>query len=511
MTIIDRPNQILSEKLDSLYRSTDRLFLGLFLCQWVLAIVFAIVITPYTWLGASKSVHYHVVFAVVLGAALNSVPIYLILRHPGATVTRHVVAACQMLWSAVFVHLTGGRIETHFHVFGSLAFVSFYRDRNLLITATLVVASEHLVRGFTWPESVYGTKNPEWWRFLEHASWVVFEDVVLFLGINRSHHDMSVSAKHEAAMERVQERIQEEVDAKTEELRLSMDRSSTLQAELFQSQKLEAVGRLASGLAHEINTPIQFVSDSLYFIKDASTDLLGLGERMRLLSTELDGSNPPEPKSAIDEALEEAELNYLAENLPSAVERSMEGLNRVAELVRSMKEFAHPDQTEMAAVDLNRAIENTINVSKNEHKYVADVELDLEPSLPQVTCHGGEINQVLINLIVNAAHAIGDIVKDTNGRGVIRITSRVDGEFAMVQIADTGGGIPDSIAQQVFEPFFTTKEVGKGTGQGLAIARNIVTQKHGGTLSFESTPGSGTCFTIRIPFAPHDATEDQAA
>jgi PAS domain S-box-containing protein len=210
---------------------------------------------------------------------------------------------------------------------------------------------------------------------------------------------------------------------------------------LAAAERLESVGKLASGVAHEINTPVQFVNDSTYFIRDAVKELLGLvAQAQPYLSAEAS-----------------ADLPYLTEHLPKAIDRSIDGLGRVAEIVRSMKEFAHPDQVDMTAVNINRAILSTLTVARNEYKYVAVAETQLS-ELPAVICHGGEINQVLLNLIVNAAHAIADVVKDSGEQGRITITTRVDGDGVVISVADTGGGIPEAIRNRIFEPFFTTTD-----------------------------------------------------
>jgi signal transduction histidine kinase len=188
----------------------------------------------------------------------------------------------------------------------------------------------------------------------------------------------------------------------------------------------------------------------------------------------------------------------LIENLPRALDRSLEGLDRVAVIVRSMKEFAHPDRRDMMATDLNQAIRSTLTIARSEYRSVADVETDLG-DIPLVTCHSGDVNQAILNIVVNAAHAIGDIVRGTEQRGVIRVSTHVEDETVVISIRDSGGGIPERIATQIFDPFFTTKEVGKGTGQGLAIARAVVNEKHGGSLTFESEAGKGTTFFIRLP------------
>ena len=200
----------------------------------------------------------------------------------------------------------------------------------------------------------------------------------------------------------------------------------------------------------------------------------------------------------VEQAEALADLPYLLEHIPKALARSLEGLDRVTAIVRSMKEFAHPDRREMTAVDLNQAIRSTLTIARHEYKYVADVETTFG-NIPLVTCHAGDVNQVVLNIIVNAAHAIGDVVKDSGARGRIAVTTQADRESVTIAISDTGGGIPRDIQDRIFDPFFTTKTVGKGTGQGLAIARSVVVEKHRGDLTFETHDGVGTTFFIRLP------------
>jgi len=278
-----------------------------------------------------------------------------------------------------------------------------------------------------------------------------------------------------------------------------------LENELAQAQKLESVGRLAAGVAHEINTPVQFVSDSVSFVREAMDDLSQIVDRYRELRTATEnsdgqGANVAAAAKAAEEAEDDVDLDYILENAPVALDRARDGLGRVAAIVRSMKEFAHPDRKEMAQVDINQAISSTLVIASNEYKYVAEIETAFG-ELPLVNCYAGEINQVVLNLIVNAAHAIGDVVTGTNGKGRIKVSTRVLDDQVEIAIADTGKGIPVEVRARIFDPFFTTKEVGKGTGQGLAIARSVIVDKHGGTLHFETEVGQGTTFFIRLPIS----------
>ena len=275
-----------------------------------------------------------------------------------------------------------------------------------------------------------------------------------------------------------------------------------LEQELRQSQKIEAIGQLAAGIAHEINTPIQYVGDNLTFLKDAFTDITKvLDACQNLYATIKAGSGIPEKIiEAVEEAMDTADLKYLTTEIPKTVGQGLEGVQRIEKIVRSMKEFSHPGTDEKANADINAILESTLTVCRNQWKYVAELETDLQADLPLVSCLSGEISQVFLNLIVNAAHAIGDATQ--NGAkclGKITITSKEKEGGVRIRIGDTGDGIPEAIQDRIFDQFFTTKERGKGTGQGLAIARRVVEDNHAGSISFETEKGKGTTFIIELP------------
>ncbi len=619
-----RSAEILATDRHVLARRTDRLFAGLMVFQYLAGVAAAHWVSSWAWAGSDTSDELHLWAARVLGAAIAGLPIVLALLMPGHVLTRHVIAIGQALTSALLIHLCGGRIETHFHVFGSLAFLSFYRDWRVLVTASVVVALDHFVREVTWPQSVFGTLATTEWRWLEHTAWVVFEDVFLIHACVVGQRDMIANANRRARLEIQRDLVEAEVGARSQALEAAMrqreraeqfsqavlqstgdsiivvgddgcvlsaspstvratghdlvghgsamllpdharaahadlvsyyvaaedggglgslkrlvlqhrtgdpvpveivvtkvqgvdpptfvavvrDLSSRLQMEreLEGARRLEAVGQLAAGIAHEINTPIQFVGDNLRFLDTSFQELApllaGLSERVRR-------SDPaPDP---IVSAVAGVDLDYLVAEVPAAISQSLHGVERVRKIVLSMKEFSHPGVEGMTNVDLNHAIEATIVVATNEWKYVAEMDAQLDPDLPPVPCLPGEINQVLLNLIVNAAHAIADVVGDgANGKGRITITTRAIDGAVEIRIADTGTGIPEHARDRIFEPFFTTKEVGKGTGQGLAIARNIVVQQHGGSIRFETENGVGTTFVITLPLAREAVAEEMA-
>jgi PAS domain S-box-containing protein len=283
-----------------------------------------------------------------------------------------------------------------------------------------------------------------------------------------------------------------------------------LEIELQHAQRLEAVGHLAAGIAHEINTPIQYVGDNLRFLLEAFHDRQQVLEKYRELHAAcLVSSLSAALLLELQQVQDAVDFDYLNQEIPKAMEQSLEGVERVASIVRAMKAFAHPGQEHKAMADLNKALANALIVARNELKYVADVETDFG-DLPPLYCNIGDLNQVFLNLLINAAHAIADVVKDSGGKGRIKVETRSAADSVQIVISDTGCGIPSSIQNRIFDPFFTTKEVGKGSGQGLAIARTIVVERHGGRLAFEPNAGQGTRFIVQLPVAREPANEEEA-
>ena len=291
---------------------------------------------------------------------------------------------------------------------------------------------------------------------------------------------------------------------KAEELRQKAQiERDAVEAELRQTHKLEAIGQLAAGIAHEINTPTQYAGDNTRFIQQSFQTL----QRTYFLYTDLldkvkKGTVTPDLISNLEETKKADDVEYLFQETPEAISQTLIGIDRISKIVNAMKEFSHPGGKEKSPADLNRAIETTVTVARNEWKYVADVSLDLDPNLPRVTCFIGEFNQVILNLIVNAAHAIRDaIANQQDTKGKITITTHLKGEMVEVRVTDTGTGIPEAIRPRIFEPFFTTKELGKGTGQGLSVVYGTVVKRHQGTVTFETEVGKGTTFIIQLPIS----------
>ena len=869
----------------AVYQQTDRVFAILMPVQWLAGILAAWFVSPLTWRGVESRIHIHIWAAILLGGTITLLPMIMVLRRPGALLTRYIVAISQMLMTGLLIHLSGGRIETHFHVFGSLAFLAFYRDWRVLIPASLVTAGDHLVRGWFYPMSMYGVLSGGEWRWIEHACWVIFIDIFLIASCRRSAQEMLDIARRTAELDASEERyravieqtsegialldpdtlriiecneafsrlvgcqsiaetarltivdfsnldqaeirllaangqeqqglithektfyclngdsrpvdvnvnvisynnrqaycvtvkdisdrkrteaelqrlalvaqktknavliydtqgilrwvnegftrisgyereevigidpwnmfcgpdtdsqmlrklhqavvarksfegeiyqygkdgrscwlslsvmplhnqqdelqgffaiavditerkmmeeqlrqahseMERRVVARTEELlqanramQLEVNERKRAEAELKtaqqflhkvienvpshifvkdmegrfvlannavaetygttieqligktdadcnvnaddverirqddlqvlrtlqekfipeekvttaagetrwlqtikrpvsldatgvvyllgvatdlterkalgnqlrHAQKMESIGQLAAGIAHEINTPTQYVGDNTRFVRDSFSDLETIwGKFSELLASARSGFTPPALLAQVEKEMEAADVDYLLEEIPHALQQSLEGVTRIAKIVQAMKDFAHPGSNEKKAADLNRAIESTITVARNEWKYVADVETHFDETLPLVPCLLGEFNQVILNMTINASHAIADVVGDgAKGKGKITITTaNIANEWAEIRISDTGTGIPPHVRRRIFDPFFTTKDVGKGTGQGLAISHHVIVEKHKGQLSFETEMGQGTTFILRLP------------
>ncbi|WP_456085320.1 PAS-domain containing protein [Magnetospirillum molischianum] len=282
------------------------------------------------------------------------------------------------------------------------------------------------------------------------------------------------------------------------------------QHETMQSARLASIGQLAAGIAHEINTPIQYIGDNLRYLDSALTKLKSVVEAGRDLATQ--AATAPglaEAAERFEQTAARVKVTRLLTELPDAVSESLDGVGQIGRIVLSMKEFSHPGTSAKTATDINRALESTLTVCRNNWKHVAKIERDFDADLPPVNCHAGEINQVFLNLILNAAQAIESSGKPLPGQ--IVISTRRDGDWIEIRIADSGTGIPLTIRDRLFDPFFTTKPVGKGTGQGLAICRDVVTVKHGGTIEVGGDPGTGAVFTIRLPLGVASVAEESAA
>ena len=445
----DRAAAIFRAHQELIYRRTDHLFAVLMGIQWIAGIAAALWISPRTWIGAESQTHIHVWTAIFLGGAISSLPIYLAVRHAGRPMTRYVIAIAQMLTSALLIHLTGGRLETHFHVFGSLAFLACYRDWKVLVPASVVVALDHGLRGFFLPQSVYGILTPSTWRWLEHSLWVLFEDGFLMIAIRQSLQEMRENAAQHASLEASRDLI----DVHNRKLQ-----DYSRQAEAANRAK----GEFLANMSHEIRTPM--------------TAILGF--------TELFQQGGCEANEAI------ATIRRNGEHLVKL-------LNDILDL---SKIEAHQFEVERVPCSPRKLIEEVASLMSaraNEQNTSLDVEYVSE--LPDVIhTDPTRLRQILINLVGNA-------VKFTE-EGAVKIVARlVDGDSAdpklEVQVVDTGIGMSAEQMRNLFRPFVqgdnsTTRRYG-GTGLGLAICKRFAPML-GGAIDAVSQPGNGSTFTLTI-------------
>ena len=301
-------------------------------------------------------------------------------------------------------------------------------------------------------------------------------------------------------LERIIEHKTEKLQQQEKELREALHDLQLTQARLLHAQKMESVGQLAAGIAHEINTPAQFISSNIDFLEESFNDVRSLINAFeKVLHAITCNTTIAEISREAKDLLEKLDWSYLDKEIPTAILQSKEGMRRITTIVQAMKEFSHPGSKEKSFYKLNKIIETTITVASNEWKYCAEIETHLDPDLPQVYCLADEIGQALLNILINASHAVAETVGDSTAKGKITISTRQDTDHAEVTIEDTGAGIPENIWERIFDPFFTTKSVGKGTGQGLAISHDVITKKHGGAIRFTSEAGKGTTFVLRLP------------
>lgn len=451
-----RSRELFEDHKMAVYRRADRMFAWLMGFQWIFAIFLAFVVSPWAWEGKIRSLHTHVWAALVIGGALTAFPVALAILRPGRTSTRHVIAASQMLWSALLIHLSGGRIETHFHVFGSLAFIAFYRDFRVLGTATVAVAADHLARGLLWPQSVYGIANPEWWRFLEHAGWVIFENVVLTAGCIQAVREMKTMARARAESEALATLDRE----KSIELDAALTQLKTHQELLVRNEKLAAIGQLAASIGHELRNPLGTIRNASTFIA-------------RRLSA-------PEAQAVVTDPR--------VPRFFSVIDRE---LNACSRIIADLLDFARERPLALTACALHSLVDEAIQIVPPHPNVI--IRNRISELTPAPTLDRDQFRQVLVNLVQNAAEAIradrdGEVVIECEGGG------RSDWKLT---ITDNGDGIPAENLESIFQPLFTTKT--KGTGLGLAIVASMV-QRHRGTIAASSEPGC-TRFTIVLPAA----------
>ena len=455
-----RTESLITGILNEIHVRTDRMFAGLMVAQWFFGIGCAVFLSPYAWNGSVSSIHPHIWVALVLGGLLTFASMTFAFMNSGKPITRHVMAVSQMLMSSLLIHLTGGRIETHFHVFGSLAFLAFYYDWKVLITGAAVVAIDHALRGTYWPQSAFGVAAISHWRWLEHAAWVAFENAFLIASCLRSQKGVREVCERQVAIESLHQKLEQTVQERTQELDVT-------QKQLMESQKLEAIGQLASGVAHDFNNMLGGILAYSSMLKE-------------------------------DYAHDPVLVNGL-----QTIETSAE---RGAEMTKKLLAFARKGNYEFTRVDLKQAVQEAVSLLEPSMMGKIQVKVDCPENLWPTQGDSTQIFQVVMNLAVNAKDAManGGSLKISAcnleaDADYVQVHKSVPmGDYVRLSVEDSGTGISREIQEKIFEPFFTTKQPGSGTGLGLSMVYGIM-KNHKGAVSLYSEEGHGTVFHLYFP------------
>jgi signal transduction histidine kinase len=498
-----RSEELFREHQDSIYRRTDRLFAPLMVFQWLAGIAAAIWISPRTWIGAQSQIHYHVWAAIFVGGAVTSFPVWLIWKHPGQAVTRHAIAVGQMLTSALLIHLTGGRIETHFHVFGSLAFLAIYRDWKVLLSATLVVAIDHFARGVFWPQSVFGVLATSPWRWVEHAGWVLFEDFFLVITIRQSLVSMRQIADRQARLEDLNTGIEAVVKDRTRELEQTHSQLVTASRQAGMADVATNVLHNVGNVLNSVNVSVGVISDRIERSKSANVSKLAAMIQEHAEDFENFVTNDPKGKQL------PGYIAQLAEYIVQEKTAVLEEISALRKNVDHVKDIVAMQQTYARVSGVTEVVKPTelvedalrMNASALARHNVQFLK-EYDENLPELTVDKHKALQILVNLIRNARQAC-----DAGGREEKRLTMRVasTGKGVRLALTDNGVGISEADMGRLFTHGFTTKKDGHGFGLHSSF---LAAKEIKGLLTAHSDgPGKGATFTLELPCQPEEKQE----
>ncbi|HEY1790902.1 MAG TPA: ATP-binding protein [Verrucomicrobiae bacterium] len=593
--VSSRVAALFNEQWQNIIKHTDHLFSWLMVFQWFFAVALAVWLSPRTWAGMNSRIHPHVWFAIFLGGIITSLPVYMARKFPGEALTRHTIAVGQMLMSGLLIHLTGGRIETHFHVFGSLAILAFYRDWTVLLSATVVVCADHLARGFLWPQSVYGVLHASIWRSFEHAGWVLFEVVFLIISIQKSLSEMLLVAERQAQLEELNGTIEQAVADRTAELTRENEERCKSEAQLAQAQQIARLGswewdvinnrviwsqetRRMYGrrpedaelsietclervhpddlpgvkeiMTESLRTGRSFTCDHRIILPDGSLRIISargevvlsqFGEPIKMIGTMQDVTDLKQAEQALrcseDRLLQSQKMEAVG-RLAGGVAHDFNNIltviggycsmalqtldksnplqknfteiqnasERAASLTRQLLAFSRKQVLQPRVLQLNEVVQN---MEKMLRRLIGeDIELStvFGVMLGRIKADPGQLEQVIMNLAVNARDAMPRGGKLTISTANVVIDQELKfrnrtldvGQYVLLAITDNGVGMTEEVKAHLFEPFFTTKGLGKGTGLGLATCYGIISQS-GGDIHVYSEPNCGTTFKIYLP------------
>lgn len=424
-------------------RTTDRLFAYLLIFEWIVCVVISLSSNQWPWSDGRITVHEHILLSVLLGGVTALWPAYFLLKSPGQVMNKYCVTLAQFIFSVLIIHITDGRVESHFHIFGSLAFLAIYRDYKPIVTFTALIAVDHFVRGYFWPVSVYGAESFTAWRSIEHISWILFTDTILFYSIYLSRMESLQLADQQTKLEESLASVETIVEERTRDLIESQQMVVSQQEALIMTSKMSAIGEMAGGVAHEINTPLSIIQ--------IRTDQL-------LSSVES------------EENLDRVRMKKSLENIDITVKR-------ITKIIQGLRTFARDSRNEPPVESSVTSIVNdAIDLCREKFKYKGvTVHFELNQDL-MVSCRPTQITQVLLNMLHNSHDAI-----ETLEQKWINIEAAENDGHIEISVTDSGSGIPRAIRDKITQPFFTTKPIGKGTGLGLSISRGIL-ESHNGKI-----------------------------